>query len=390
MIDISEKNFEATIEQSLLNNGYQKRDSKDFDRSRCLIPQDVLHFIQTTQTQEWDKLQSHYGEDAETKIFQRLSNQIKNRTSLEVFHKGIKVNACKFQLAYFQPADNLNSETQKLYQSNIFTVIRQLHYSKRTPNKSLDLTLFLNGLPIFTAELKNPLSGQTVENAITQYKNDRNPKEPLFKFGVCLSHFAVDPEWVYMTVELKGKTTNFLPFNQGRDGGAGNPPKNPDESGFPSEYLWKTIWQKDSILDLIQNFMTLVEEKDDKKLIFPRYHQLDTVRRLLKDAKLHGTGKRYLIQHSAGSGKSNTIAWLAHGFSSLNDANNNPVFDSAIVISDRTVIDRQLQNAIGQFQQTTGVVENIDRTSASAFMTGPINSRFCWCHWLYFSVISSR
>lgn len=370
MIDISEKNFEATIEQSLLNSGYQKRNSQDFDRTRCLIPQDVLHFIKNTQPQEWDKFKSYYKEDAETKLFQRLSNQIKTRTTLEVLRQGIKVTGCKFKLAYFQPASNLNPETQKLYQSNIFSVIRQLHYSDKNPQQSLDLTLFLNGLPIFTAELKNLLSGQTVENAIKQYRTTRNPHEPLFKFGVCLSHFAVDPELVYMTVELKGKGTDFLPFNQGRDGGAGNPPKNPDESGYPSEYLWTTIWEKDSILDLIQNLMTLVEleggkgkKTQGKKLIFPRYHQLDTVRRLLADAKIHGTGQRYLIQHSAGSGKSNTIAWLAHGFSSLHDSSDRRVFDSVIVVSDRKVIDKQLQNAIGQFQQTTGVVENIDRTA---------------------------
>jgi type I restriction enzyme R subunit len=369
MIDISEKNFEATIEQSLLNNGYQKRDSKEFDKTFCLIPQDVVNFIQTTQPQEWDKFKSHYGEDAETKLFQRLSNQIKTRTTLEILRQGIKVTGCKFKLVYFQPASNLNPETQKLYQSNIFTVIRQLYYSEKTPHKSLDLTLFLNGLPIFTAELKNPLSGQTVEAAIKQYRTTRNPHEPLFKFGVCLSHFAVDPTLVYMTTELKGTDTYFLPFNQGYDGGAGNPVKNSDESGYPSEYLWQNIWEKDSILDLIQNFITLVEAEGEKgnktgskKLIFPRYHQLDTVRSLLADAQIHGTGKRYLIQHSAGSGKSNSIAWLAHGFSNLHDANNNRVFDSVIVISDRRVIDRQLQNNLRQFQQTTGVVENIDRT----------------------------
>lgn len=369
MIDISEKKFEATIEQSLLNSGYQKRHSKDFDKTHCLIPQDVLSFIQTTQPQEWDKFKSHYGEDAETKLLKRLANFIQNHTTLEVFRKGLKVNGCKFKLTYFQPANNLNPETQKLYQSNIFTVIRQLYYSDKNPKQSLDLTLFLNGLPIFTAELKNPLNGQTVENAIKQYKNDRKPHETLFKFGVCLSHFALDPNLVYMTTKLKGTDTYFLPFNQGQDEGAGNPPKNSDKSGYPSEYLWETIWEKNSILDLIQNFMTLVKEEAtdqksaSKKLIFPRYHQLDTVRRLLADAKVHGTGKRYLIQHSAGSGKSNTIAWLAHGFSNLHDANNNRVFDSVIVVSDRRVIDRQLQNAIGQFQQTTGVVENIDQTA---------------------------
>lgn len=242
-----------------------------------------------------------------------------------------------------------------------------MHYSDRTPDKSLDLALFLNGIPLFTAELKNPLKGQTVEHAIKQYRTTRDPQEPLFHFGVCLSHFAVDPDLAYMTTHLQNGKTRFLPFNQGRNGGAGNPPS---AFSFSTAYLWEQVWQKDSVLDLIQNFITLVEEEDDqgrttgkKSLIFPRYHQLDAVRRLIAHARDNGTGQSYLIQHSAGSGKSNSIAWLAHQLASLHDPQDNRVFDSIVVITDRRVLDRQLQRTIRQFEQVSGVVENIDKHS---------------------------
>ena len=366
MIDTSEKNFEASIEESLIQSGYKKRPSDDYDRALCLISQDVLAFIQATQPKEWQKFKRQYGEEAETKLLKRLSQLIKKRGTLEVFRKGIKANGCHFDLAYFKPENTLNPAHQKLYEANFFSVIRQLYFSEKT-SKSLDLGLFLNGLPLFTAELKEPFKGQTVEHAVKQYRRDRDPKEPLFHFGVCLSHFAVDSDLVYMTTHLRGTKTHFLPFNQGRSGGAGNPPS---AFGFSTSYLWNSIWQKDSVLDLIQNFITFVEEEDDKgkktgvkKLIFPRYHQLDAVRRLLTDAREKGSGQSYLIQHSAGSGKSNSIAWLAHGLSSLHDATDNPVFNSIIVITDRRVLDRQLQRTIRQFEQTTGVVENIDQTS---------------------------
>ena len=324
MIDTSEKNFEDSIEESLIKNGYQRRTSTDYNTELCLIPHDVFDFIQATQPKEWQKLKTQYGDDANTKLLKRLAKVIKIRGTLEVLRKGLKANGCRFKLAYFKPASGLNEETQKLYQANFFSIVRQLHYSGKTPAKSLDLALFLNGLPLFTTELKNPFKGQNVEQAVKQYCTDRDHKEPLFSFGVCLSHFAVDPDLVYMTTHLQGGKTRFLPFNQGKNGGAGNPPS---AFNFSTAYLWEQIWQKDSLLDLIQNFITLVEEEDDKgkktgvkSLIFPRYHQFDVVRRLLADAKAEGTGKSYLIQHSAGSGKSNSIAWLAHGLSSLHDS----------------------------------------------------------------------
>ena len=236
--------------------------------------------------------------------------------------------------------------------------------------KSLDLVLFLNGIPVFTAELKNPLTGQTVEDAIRQYRDARDPREPLFAYGRCLAHFAVDPELVYATTRLAGRKTKFLPFNRGRFGGAGNPPVPPTRAGYPTAYLWEEAWARDSVLDLVRQFIHEVEEEDEngrrtgrRFLIFPRYQQLDCVRRLVFDARKGGAGRRYLIQHSAGSGKSFTIAWLAHRLSTLHDADDRRVFDSIVVVTDRRILDRQLQSTIRQFEQTLGVVENIDTTS---------------------------
>ncbi len=311
MVDTSEKNFEATIEQSLLANGYRKRDPKDYDRSLCLIPNDVFDFIYATQPQEWEKFQQQEGDEAKQKLLQRLMQQVRDRGTLEVLRKGIKANGSSFKLSYFRPVSGLNEELQKLYQGNFFTIVRQLKYSQKNEN-SLDLGIFLNGLPIFTAELKNPLGGQTVEDAIKQYRTSRETREPLFTIGRCLSHFAVDPDFVYFTTHLQGFKTNFLPFNLGRNYGAGNPPS---AFGFATAYLWEQIWSPDSTLDLIQNFVQLVEEEDEKDRktgkkisVFPRYHQLDAVRRLVADARNKGTGQRYLIQHSAGSGKSKSIS----------------------------------------------------------------------------------
>ena len=367
MIDTSEKNFETTIEQRLLEIGYHSRPSTAYDRALCLIPDDLFTFIQATQPQEWQKFQTQYGAEAKPKFLKRLVQVIKKQGVLEVFRKGIKANSCRFKLAYFRPVSGLNQETQKLYQANFFGLIRQFYYSEKRPKDSIDLGLFLNGLPLFTVELKNPFKGQTVEDAIKQYRTDRDPREPLLNFGVCLSHFAVDPDLVYMTTHLQGAKTRFLPFNQGRDGGSGNPAS---ALSFSTAYLWEQVWQPDSVLDLIQNFITLVEEEDDKgrktgkkRLIFPRYHQLDAVRRLVAHANANGAGNKYLIQHSAGSGKSNSIAWLAHQLVNLHDRHNERVFDSIVIVTDRRVLDRQLQSTVRQFEQTSGVVENIDQTS---------------------------
>ena len=393
--EVSERAFEDAIEGALLRHGpdaprggaksvresppsygddplpggYRKRRPEDYDRGLCLLPADVVDFLLATQPKEWEKLRQHHGADIKARFLGYLSREITRRGALDVLRNGVKDSGCKFRLAYFRPASGLNEELQRLHAANLFAVARQLRFSEKT-DQSLDLALFLNGIPIFTAELKNPLNGQDVQDAIRQYRNDRDPREPLLGYGRCLAHFAVDPEQVFVTTALAGPKTRFLPFNQGRFGGAGNPPVPPTRTGFPTDYLWERIWARDSVLDLVRQFIHEVEAEDDRGrktgkrfLIFPRYQQLDCVRRLVGHARDHGTGQRYLIQHSAGSGKSFTIAWLAHRLSVLHDADDRRVFDSVVVVTDRRVLDRQLQRTIRQFEQTLGVVENIDHTS---------------------------
>ena len=393
--DVSERAFEDEIEAGLLRHGpdaprggaksvrespssygddplpggYRKRRPEDYDRGLCLLPTDVVDFLLATQPKEWKRLEQHHGADIKARFLGYLSREITRRGALDVLRNGVRDSGCKFRLAYFRPASGLNEELQRLHAANLFAVVRQLRFNEKT-DQSLDLVLFLNGVPIFTAELKNPLNGQDVQDAIRQYREDRDPREPLFGYGRCLAHFAVDPEQVFVTTALAGPKTRFLPFNRGRFGGAGNPPVPPTRKGFPTDYLWERIWARDSILDLVRQFIHEVEAEDDRGrktgrrfLIFPRYQQLDCVRRLVGHARNHGTGQRYLIQHSAGSGKSFTIAWLAHRLSVLHDAGDRRVFDSVVVVTDRRVLDRQLQRTIRQFEQTLGVVENIDQTS---------------------------
>jgi type I restriction enzyme, R subunit len=391
--DVSERSLEDTIEAVLSQGsstqptegsglagealvwfagqpgGYRRRRPEDYDRTLCLLPSDVLDFALATQPKEWEKLRQHHGAAVKEQFLKRVCSEIERRGALDVLRNGIKDSGCKFQLAYFRPASGLNEETRRLYQANLFSIVRQVRYSTKN-EKSLDLVLFLNGIPIFTAELKNLLTGQNVEDAIRQYMNSRDPREQLFAYGRCLAHFAVDPDLVYVTTHLVGPSTRFLPLNQGKFGGAGNPPVPPTQRGYATRYLWERIWSRDSVLDLVRQFIHEVEEEDEKGrktgrrfLIFPRYQQLDAVRRLVDDARTHGAGQRYLIQHSAGSGKSFTIAWLAHQLSTLHDATDRRVFDSIVVITDRRVLDRQLQTTMRQFEQTLGVVENIDTTA---------------------------
>ena len=369
-VDTSERDFQAQIEHILRNrHGYHKRFSSqdpslsDYDANLCLIPRDVLDFIRGTQPESWHKLRSIYQDDTESKFLSRLANEIDKRGTLDVLRKGVKDAGQTFKLIYFAPATSMNPDYQRLYEGNEFSVITELYY-KPDAGLRLDLALFINGLPIFTAELKNNLSGQTVQQAISQYKQDRDSKEPLFKFGRCLGHFAIDPELVYVTTQLQGDKTFFLPFNKGKHGSAGNPPV---LDNFATHYLWEEVWAKDSLLNLLGQFIHTVENEEGTrpkyKMIFPRYHQLDAVRRLIADARELGAGQRYLIQHSAGSGKSYSIAWLAHQLSNLHNERDERVFDTVVVITDRRVLDRQLQQSIRQFEQTPGVVENIDKTS---------------------------
>ena len=391
---LSERSFEEAIECGLLRygpddctgvstalterypawgdtppGGYRKRKPEDYDRILCLLTRDTADFVLATQPKEWQKLTQHHGSAVRDNFLKRLAAEIERRGALDVLRNGIKDSGCKFRLAYFRPASGLNQETRRLHAANFFSVVRQLRYSSRNEN-CLDLVLFLNGVPIFTAELKNPLTGQDVEDAVRQYKTDRDPREPLFAYARCLAHFAVDPDLVYVTTQLAGPNTRFLPFNQGKFGGAGNPPVSPTRHGYATAYLWEEAWARDSVLDLVRQFIHEVEDEDERGrktgkrfLIFPRYQQLDCVRKLVTDARSLGAGKRYLIQHSAGSGKSFTIAWLAHQLATLHDASNQRVFDSIVVVTDRRVLDRQLQTTMHQFEQTLGVVENIDSTS---------------------------
>src|SRR5574341_1237147 len=394
MPDVSERSFEDAIECGLLQHGpdacagdatavretlapygdavpggYRKRSPGDYDRALCLLPRDVVDFILATQPKEWEKLKQHHGAAVKEQFLKRLAREIERRGGLEVLRQGVKDSGCTFRLAYFRPSSGLNEETQRLHAANLFAVVRQLRYSEKN-EKNLDLVLFLNGVPIFTAELKNPLTGQTVQDATRQYMTDRDPREPLLAYGRCLAHFAVDPDLVYVATHLDGPRTRFLPFNQGKFGGAGNPPVPPTRKGYATAYLWDRIWARDSVLDLIRQFIHEIEEEDEKgrktghrSLIFPRYQQLDAVRRLVAHARGQGAGQRYLVQHSAGSGKSFTIAWLAHRRATLHDAADRRVFDSIVVVTDRRILDRQLQTAMRQFEQTLGVVENIDTTS---------------------------
>lgn len=391
--DISERSLEEAIEAALIQGtqqavpggagfageapapfvgqpgGYRRRGSEEYDRPLCLLPRDVADFVLATQPKEWERLKQHYGAAVKEQFVKRVAAETERRGTLDVLRQGIKDSGCKFRVAYFRPASGLNEETRRLHAANLFAVVRQLRYSERN-EKTLDLVLFLNGIPVFTAELKNPLTGQDVEDAIRQYKTDRDPREPLLAYGRCLGHFAVDPDLVYVTTRLAGPKTHFLPFNQGKFGGAGNPPVSPTRQGYPTAYLWEETWARDSVLDLVRQFIHEVDKEDEKgrktgkrSLIFPRYQQLGAVRKLVAHARARGAGQHYLIQHSAGSGRSFTIAWLAHQLATLHDASDHRVFDSIVVVTDRRVLDRQLQSTMRQFEQTLGVVENIDTTS---------------------------
>jgi type I site-specific restriction-modification system R (restriction) subunit len=290
------------LAENVVPGGYHKRKSEEYDMAHCLIPQDVLDFIYVTQPKEWEQFRKQHEADAKMRFFQRLSSELRSRGTLDVLRKGIKANGCKFQLAYFPPSSGLNYALLKLYAGNILSEIRQLHYSEKN-NNSLDLVLFLNGLPIFTAELKNPFMGQNVQHAVQQYRFDRDSHEPLFAFGRCLAHFAVDPDLVYMTSHLEGPKTRFLPFNKGKNGGAGNPPS---WKGFATAYLWEYIWARDSILDLVQHFIQFFHLLDEM------LHQVDAL-----------PGKRFAViideAHSSQSGENSSSLKLVLTVGSLDD-----------------------------------------------------------------------
>ena len=371
MKQTSEAAFEAAIESVLLEDGYQKLPSTEFDPDRAIFPSEVLAFIQATQPQTWEKLTALHGAKTDEHVIGALCKWLDTYGALETLRHGFKFFGKTLQIAYFRPAHGLNPDLEARYRANRLGVTRQLYYSSRNRN-SLDVVLSINGIPLVTLELKNPLSGQSVTNAMHQYRYDRDHREPIFQFTKrTLVHFAVDTEQVQMTTRLAGASTHFLPFNRGNQGGAGN---EPDKEGrnYKTGYLWEEVLQRDSLLDLMARFLHLdVKEKtsdNGKKIrteaiIFPRYHQLQSVRNLVATAREEGVGHNYLVEHSAGSGKSNSIGWLAHRLSSLHNNQDERVFDTVLVITDRVVLDRQLQNTIYQFDHKQGVVQKIDEDS---------------------------
>ena len=343
--------------------GYLPGDSHDYDREHAVDLVKLLSFIQSTQPIPFAQL--GLGEDGPKRrqFLARLQGEIAKRGVISVLRKGLQHGAAAVTLFYGAPTPG-NQKAKELYEANLFSVTRQLRYSQSETQLALDLGLFINGLPVATFELKNSLTKQTYDDAIQQYKADRDPKELLFQFERCIVHFAVDDKQVWMCTHLTGKEAWFLPFNKGCDDGAGNPP-NP--SGLMTDYLWKEALTRAGLTDIIENYAQVVEEKDEKtgkkrkKQIFPRYHQLDVTRKLLADVSAHGAGKRYLIQHSAGSGKSNSIAWLAHQLVDR-QKDGKPIFDSIVVVTDRKVLDRQIRDTIKQFAQVSAVVGHAEHS----------------------------
>jgi type I restriction enzyme R subunit len=376
----TENTFESAIVGHLTTHGWYEGNAADFDSELALAPKAILEFIQTSQPKEWKLLKTYYAEETENKFIQRLCKELDLRGMLDVIRHGIIDSGIKFKLAYFKPDSKLNPDTLKQYSFNKHYVTRQVHFSTKN-NKSIDLLLSLNGLPVATIELKNPFTGQRVKEAMAQYKTSRDPKEILFQFKKrALVHFTLDPDEVYFTTKLDKSNTLFFPFNKGYNNGAGNPPAK-DYSSYRTAYFWEEILSVDSWSEIIGRYIHLQKEErvvDGKKyykekMLFPRYHQLDAVRKLIAHAKAHGSGYRYLIEHSAGSGKSNSIAWLAYRLSSLYDDSDNKIFDSVIVITDRNVLDQQLQYTIYQFEHKSGVVQRIDIDSkqlAEAIING--------------------
>ncbi|NOT57669.1 MAG: type I restriction endonuclease subunit R [Deltaproteobacteria bacterium] len=371
MPETKEKAFETVIESHLLANGYVTVDGGSFDRTRAIFPEVVLSFIRETQIKEWARLEALHGTKTGEQVLTDLCKWMDAYGSLATLRHGFKCYGRTLHIAFFKAAHGLNPELEARYAANRVGLTRQLHFSERN-EKSLDVTVSLNGVPVATIELKNPLTGQTVNDAQRQYYQDRDPREPIFEFKRrTLVHFAVDTEAVFMTTRLAGGATHFLPFNKGHDDGAGNPP-DPRGRTYRTAYLWEEVLQRDSLLDLLARFLHLQSEErrteegrkvKTEAMIFPRYHQLQAVRQLEASARKEGPGHNYLVEHSAGSGKSNTIGWLAHRLASLHNERDQRVFDSVIVVTDRLVLDQQLQDTIYQFEHRQGVVQKIDENS---------------------------
>ena len=384
-MDTSEKRFEQDIETYFLSHGFRKFLPSTYDKEKMLFPAILEEFVSKTQPKAWARYTKLYGASALDKLTRRVNSAIAESSVLDVLKKGIKDMGIEIKLCFFKPSSNLNQDLVKLYEGNICGITRQFPYSKKN-NNTIDTVLSINGIPLFAFELKDQLKGQDVEDAMRQWKEDRDPKEPIFKFGQrFLCYFAVDLSDAFMTTELKGEYTKFLPFNQGSNG-AGNPggkgnPKN--DEGYPTSYIWEKVFSVDSMIDLIAKFITITEEKEEnngktyivKKLIFPRYHQYDVVKKILEDVKEKGAGVNYLIEHSAGSGKSNSIAWIAYRLASAFDKNDEYIFDSVIIVTNRIVLDSQLQDTINSFDHKAGLVECITQKKGSRGLVDAINDK---------------
>lgn len=383
--------FETTIESSLLANGWMKGEAPNYRVDLGLDTWELLNFITASQPDAWTRLADYQGGDAaaQSAFNKRVSGEIDSRGTLDVLRKGVEVSLIHFDLAYWRPAHRLTPELWDLYRLNRLTVSRQVHHSEKRPHDSVDLLMLLNGVPVATAELKNQVTGQNVMHARHQYETDRDPHDLLFR-ARAMVHFAVDQDFVYMTTRLARQDTFWLPFNQGsngpgRPGGAGNP-VNPN--GYKTAYLWEKVWERENWLEMLGSFLSedtggkpVTRIKGhERRWLFPRYHQWDAVRSIAADAKAYGPGKNYLAMHSTGSGKSNTIAWLASTLATLHTpadtdglglgakaaglGPNEPVFNKVIIVTDRVVLDRQLQDTVTGFAHTPGTIQKIDENSA--------------------------
>lgn len=368
MTNYKEKDLEAFIEGYLLSHSYIKREDSDYGKALCLDSKMLYEFICSTQREEVEKFSkyaSYMKKDCKSELLKAISTYIAKNGILKSIQSKIRIGNAEFTLVYSKPSTDFNPTALENYASNTLSLIRQLHYSSRN-NNSLDMVLFLNGIPIITIELKNPFTGQNVYHAIEQYKRDRDPSEPLF--DRCIVHFALDSDLAYMTTKLEREKTFFYPFNRGLNNGSGaigckSGAGNPPSEGIKTAYLWERIFSKDTLIPLVQEFVQEV----DGKIIFPRYHQFDVVEKLLEDVRERGVGGRYLIQHSAGSGKSNSISWLSHALVGLHrvreDGELELAFDSVIVVTDRKVLDSQIQENIKRFSHIKGIVEPITEGS---------------------------
>lgn len=398
-MDTSEKRFEYDIEQYLISHGYEQFNGQDKDGNwvhnrqhdvdKCIYMDVLCEFIAKTQPKEWAKYTKYYGDKAADKLYTRLEQTISNEGLISVLRNGITDMGVKLKVCYFKPESTLNETLNEQYAANILGCTRQFQYSANNGN-TIDMVLSVNGIPVVAIELKNQFKGQDVYNAMKQYKKDRSSKEFAFRLDHrFLVYFAVDLNEAWMTTQLKDDATYFMPFNMGSNGagvtgGAGNP-KN--ENGYDTYYLWEEVLQKDSLLDILHRFISHVKEKEEvtkngvtkmvtkDKVIFPRYHQYDVVKKVIADVREKGPGINYLIEHSAGSGKSNSIAWIAYRLASLHNDNNESVFDSVIVVTNRVVLDSQLQDTINSFEHVPGLLECIDEKKHSRDLAEAINDK---------------